>query len=207
VCGPLSDAALACCAAGARGPWNAVGFARATAGTPPRATAARDDPDHHHLHCSLQAAVAAHVCIPYPGGARARQVGYKFRFFGADAEAAAAACNIFAYYDDKMGAMSASVPVPRLHVYVRRLVEAGHKARARRREVWGRGSAPGRLPGRVRMLRRTRAETQPPAPAGSRSTFGGRACLWRPLRRTDTVRAPAGLGAAVVRSECQHSAA
>lgn len=36
-------------------------------------------------------------------------------------------CNIFAYYDEKMGAMSASVPVPRLHVHVRRLVEAGHK--------------------------------------------------------------------------------
>ena len=57
------------------------------------------------------------------------QVGYKFRFFGPDAEVAGAVCNIFPYYDDKMGAMSASVPVPRLPVYVRRLVEAGHKVR------------------------------------------------------------------------------
>lgn len=56
-------------------------------------------------------------------------MGYKFRFFGPDAEVAAQVCNIFAYHDEKMGAMSASVPVPRLHVHVRRLVEAGHKVR------------------------------------------------------------------------------
>ena len=38
---------------------------------------------------------------------------------------AARECNIFAYPDRNF--MTASVPVPRLHVYVRRLVEAGHK--------------------------------------------------------------------------------
>ena len=53
------------------------------------------------------------------------QVGYKFRFFGEDAEVAARECNIFAYPDRNF--MTASIPVPRLRVYVRRLVEAGHK--------------------------------------------------------------------------------
>ena len=55
------------------------------------------------------------------------QVGYKFRFFGEDAEVAARECNIFCYPDRNF--MTASIPVPRLHVYVRRLVEAGHKVR------------------------------------------------------------------------------
>ncbi|KAK9827992.1 hypothetical protein WJX81_005994 [Elliptochloris bilobata] len=63
----------------------------------------------------------------HPGVLLIIEVGYKFRFFGADAEVASQVCNIFAYHDEKMGAMSASVPVPRLHVHVRRLVEAGHK--------------------------------------------------------------------------------
>jgi DNA mismatch repair ATPase MutS len=60
---------------------------------------------------------------------RTAQVGYKFRFFGEDAEVASRDTNIFAYPDRNF--MTASIPVPRLHVYVRRLVEAGHKARAR----------------------------------------------------------------------------
>ena len=34
-------------------------------------------------------------------------------------------CNIFAYPDHNY--LTASVPVPRLHVYVRRLVQAGHQ--------------------------------------------------------------------------------
>ena len=53
------------------------------------------------------------------------QVGYKFRFFGKDAETAASVCRIFAYPDRNF--MTASIPVPRLHAYVRRLVAAGHK--------------------------------------------------------------------------------
>lgn len=52
-------------------------------------------------------------------------MGYKFRFFGKDAEIAASTCNIFCYPDRNF--MTASVPVPRLHVHVRRLVAAGHK--------------------------------------------------------------------------------
>lgn len=43
------------------------------------------------------------------------------------AETAARECNIFAFPDHNF--MTASIPVPRLHVYVRRLVEAGHKVR------------------------------------------------------------------------------
>lgn len=43
------------------------------------------------------------------------------------AEIAARECNIFAFPDHNF--MTASIPVPRLHVYVRRLVEGGHKVR------------------------------------------------------------------------------
>ena len=53
------------------------------------------------------------------------QVGYKYRLFGEDADIASSHCNIFSYPDRNF--MTASVPVHRLHVYVRRLVEAGYK--------------------------------------------------------------------------------
>ena len=56
---------------------------------------------------------------------RAMQVGYKYRLFGEDADIASSHCNIFSYPDRNF--MTASVPVHRLHVYVRRLVEAGYK--------------------------------------------------------------------------------
>ncbi|CAL8467013.1 g6549 [Coccomyxa elongata] len=61
----------------------------------------------------------------HPGVLLAIEVGYKFRFFGEDAEIAARECNIFCYPDRNF--MTSSIPVPRLHVYVRRLVEAGYK--------------------------------------------------------------------------------
>jgi DNA mismatch repair protein MSH3 len=53
------------------------------------------------------------------------EVGYKYRFFGNDAEIAARVLGIFAYYNHNF--LSASVPTFRLHVHVRRLVEAGYK--------------------------------------------------------------------------------
>lgn len=53
------------------------------------------------------------------------EVGYKYRFFGNDAETAARVLGIFAYYNHNF--LSASVPTFRLHVHVRRLVEAGYK--------------------------------------------------------------------------------
>ena len=52
-------------------------------------------------------------------------MGYKYRLFGEDAEIASSLCNIFSYPDRNF--MTASIPVHRLHVYVRRLVEAGYK--------------------------------------------------------------------------------
>ena len=52
-------------------------------------------------------------------------MGYKFHFYGEDARVAAKTLNIFAYQSRNY--LTASVPVPRLHVYVRRLVDAGHK--------------------------------------------------------------------------------
>ena len=66
------------------------------------------------------------------------EVGYKFRFFGEDARTAARELSIvcipgkFRYDEHPSEAhldrfASASIPVPRLHVHVRRLVAAGHK--------------------------------------------------------------------------------
>ncbi|KAK9861330.1 hypothetical protein WJX84_009535 [Apatococcus fuscideae] len=61
----------------------------------------------------------------YPDVLLIIEVGYKMRFFGPDAETAAKECKIFAYPDHNY--LTASIPVPRLHVYVRRLVQAGHQ--------------------------------------------------------------------------------
>ncbi|KAL0026611.1 hypothetical protein WJX77_010338 [Trebouxia sp. C0004] len=61
----------------------------------------------------------------HPGVLLIVEVGYKMRFFGEDADTASKECNIFAYPDHNF--LTASIPVPRLHVYVRRLVEAGYK--------------------------------------------------------------------------------
>jgi MutS domain I len=57
--------------------------------------------------------------------AAAAQCGYKFRFFGEDAELAAACLNIYAFADHNF--MTAGIPIHRLHIYVRRLVMKGHK--------------------------------------------------------------------------------
>lgn len=53
------------------------------------------------------------------------EVGYKFQFFGRDAEVAAEVLHIMCYQSHNF--MQASIPVQRLFVHVRRLVEAGHK--------------------------------------------------------------------------------
>ncbi|KAH9324117.1 hypothetical protein KI387_004295, partial [Taxus chinensis] len=53
------------------------------------------------------------------------EVGYKYRFFGDDAEVAARVLGIFAHYDHNF--LTASIPTFRLHFHVRRLVEAGLK--------------------------------------------------------------------------------
>ncbi|KAG0589041.1 hypothetical protein KC19_2G287300 [Ceratodon purpureus] len=61
----------------------------------------------------------------YPDVLLMVEVGYKYRFFGNDAEIAARVLGIFAYYNHNF--LSASIPTFRLHVHVRRLVEAGYK--------------------------------------------------------------------------------
>ncbi|KAJ0749945.1 putative DNA mismatch repair protein MutS/MSH [Helianthus annuus] len=53
------------------------------------------------------------------------EVGYRFRFFGQDAENAARVLGIYAHMDHNF--LTASVPTFRLNVYVRRLVSAGYK--------------------------------------------------------------------------------
>ncbi|KAH0611340.1 uncharacterized protein H6S33_010605 [Morchella sextelata] len=66
------------------------------------------------------------------------EVGYKYRFFGADARTASTALSIMCIpgklrFDEHPSEAhldrfaSASIPVPRLHVHVKRLVAAGHK--------------------------------------------------------------------------------
>ncbi|KAG0721273.1 DNA mismatch repair protein Msh3 [Chionoecetes opilio] len=53
------------------------------------------------------------------------ECGYKYRFFGNDAEIAAKELNIIAHLDHSF--MTASIPTHRLHVHVRRLVAKGYK--------------------------------------------------------------------------------
>ncbi|KAJ4899490.1 DNA mismatch repair protein MSH3 [Raphanus sativus] len=53
------------------------------------------------------------------------EVGYRYRFFGEDAEIAARVLGIYAHVDHSF--MTASVPTFRLNVHVRRLVNAGYK--------------------------------------------------------------------------------
>jgi len=53
------------------------------------------------------------------------EVGYKFRFFGDDAETAARVLRIYSHFDHNF--LTASVPVFRLAFHVRRLVAAGYR--------------------------------------------------------------------------------
>ncbi|XP_013390152.1 DNA mismatch repair protein Msh3-like [Lingula anatina] len=53
------------------------------------------------------------------------ECGYKYRFFGDDAEIAAKELNIYCHMDHNF--MTASIPTHRLFVHVRRLVAAGYK--------------------------------------------------------------------------------
>ncbi|XP_005090364.1 DNA mismatch repair protein Msh3 [Aplysia californica] len=61
----------------------------------------------------------------YPDALLLVECGYKYRFFGEDAETAAKVLKIFCHLDHNF--MTASIPVHRLFVHVRRLVSAGHK--------------------------------------------------------------------------------
>lgn len=61
----------------------------------------------------------------YPDVLLMVEVGYKYRFFGEDAEVAARVLGIYAHVDHSF--MTASIPTFRLNVHVRRLVNAGYK--------------------------------------------------------------------------------
>ncbi|KAI3458167.1 hypothetical protein Pfo_014830 [Paulownia fortunei] len=61
----------------------------------------------------------------YPDVLLMIEVGYKYRFFGEDAENAARVLGIYAHMDHNF--LTASVPTFRLNVHVRRLVSAGYK--------------------------------------------------------------------------------
>lgn len=61
----------------------------------------------------------------YPDVLLMVEVGYKYRFFGQDAENAARVLGIYAHMDHNF--LTASIPTFRLNVHVRRLVSAGYK--------------------------------------------------------------------------------
>ncbi|ORZ15609.1 muts domain V-domain-containing protein [Absidia repens] len=61
----------------------------------------------------------------HPGVLLVIEVGYKFRFFGEDAQTASKVLNIAHFIDRNF--YVASIPVHRLNVHVRRLVHAGYK--------------------------------------------------------------------------------
>ena len=61
----------------------------------------------------------------HPDCLLAIEVGYKYMFYAEDAQAASEALSIVAYR--KQHLLCAGVPTQRLHIHLRRLVEAGHK--------------------------------------------------------------------------------
>ncbi|XP_061369548.1 DNA mismatch repair protein MSH3 isoform X2 [Gastrolobium bilobum] len=61
----------------------------------------------------------------YPDVLLMVEVGYRYRFFGQDAENAARVLGIYAHMDHNF--LTASIPTFRLNVHVRRLVSAGYK--------------------------------------------------------------------------------
>jgi len=61
----------------------------------------------------------------YPDVLLMVEVGYRYRFFGQDAEHAARVLGIYAHMDHNF--LTASIPTFRLNVHVRRLVSAGYK--------------------------------------------------------------------------------
>ncbi|KAI3981024.1 hypothetical protein MKX01_011074 [Papaver californicum] len=61
----------------------------------------------------------------YPDVVLMVEVGYRYRFFGEDAEIAAKVLGIYAHLDHNF--LTASIPTFRLHVHVRRLVNVGYK--------------------------------------------------------------------------------
>ena len=71
-----------------------------------------------------------------PGVLLVVEVGYKFQFYGEDAEIASRLLNIMCY--PKGSFVQASIPVERLSIHVKRLVNAGHKVGVvRQTEVGG----------------------------------------------------------------------
>ena len=61
----------------------------------------------------------------YPDCVLAIEVGYKYRFFGQDAKIASKELNIVAFMSHSM--LTASVPVHRLQVHVKKLIHLGYK--------------------------------------------------------------------------------
>ncbi|GFU12454.1 DNA mismatch repair protein Msh3 [Nephila pilipes] len=61
----------------------------------------------------------------YPDALLLMECGYKYRFFGKDAETVSKICNIGCFKNHNF--MSAIIPTPRLHFYVRQLVSKGYK--------------------------------------------------------------------------------
>lgn len=61
----------------------------------------------------------------YPDALLLIECGYKYRFFGKDAETVSEICNIACF--KKHNFMSATIPTPRLYFYVRQLVSKGYK--------------------------------------------------------------------------------
>jgi len=66
-----------------------------------------------------------HLRAKHPDVLLMVEVGYRYRFFGQDAENAARVLGIYAHMDHNF--LTASIPTFRLNVHVRRLVSAGYK--------------------------------------------------------------------------------
>ncbi|ONK79683.1 uncharacterized protein A4U43_C01F8980 [Asparagus officinalis] len=90
--------------------------------SPPPSTSALQNPNPKYTPLELQ---VLELKSKYPDVLLMIEVGYKYRFFGQDAEIAAKTLGIFAHVDHNF--LTASVPTFRLNFHVRRLVSAGFK--------------------------------------------------------------------------------
>lgn len=79
----------------------------------------------NHFHTFEEAITCAMLQISRMQTALCMQCGYKFRFFGEDAEVAAKNLNIYSFADHNF--MTASIPLYRLSCHVQRLVRKGFK--------------------------------------------------------------------------------
>ncbi|KAG0277073.1 Mismatch repair protein msh3 [Linnemannia exigua] len=103
---------------------NGVGSQKASAPDPPPAKSSSSSRSKKSIYTPLEQQYLD-IKGQYPDALLCIEVGYKYRFFDKDAEIASRVLSIAHFMDRNF--YTASIPIHRLDVHVRRLVHAGHK--------------------------------------------------------------------------------